>query len=170
MPETPDSQKSTQEHAKTMLMAAWRSWLLCVAAPGIWLVYVVVKLPPKAENLIAGPESSIFGPGNGMAFLAVAWLALAGPAAFVLRSYCFRATWDGRSVDPDSYLKGMGTIWAVLVVGAVLALFGCVLAGQWLPGLAVAGVAVAGVLVTRPNKQALGLGQPAVPPTSPTQA
>ncbi|MFI4859485.1 MAG: hypothetical protein ACIAXF_02265 [Phycisphaerales bacterium JB063] len=153
-----------------MLMAAWRSWLLCLVAPGVWLAYVLVNLPVRAESGPEGPQSSFWGPGSGLILLAVAWLALAGAAAFILRSYCFRATWDGRPVEPESYLKGMGTIWAVLVVGAVIALVGSVRAGQWMPGVVVAGVALAGILITRPSKQALGLGISAGPPSTPTHA
>ncbi|MEM9415732.1 MAG: hypothetical protein AAGA29_09685 [Planctomycetota bacterium] len=137
-----------------------------MAAPGVWLVYVLVNLPAKAEIAAHGPESAFFASGNTLAVVAIAWLALAGPTAFILRSYCFRALWDGRPVEPDSYLKGMGTIWAVLVVGAVIALIGSIRAGQWLPGLVIAGVSIAGILITRPNKQALGLGRPVGPASS----
>ncbi len=148
--------------AKTMLAATWRSWGLCVLAPSAWLAYAVWRLPMSGaglQNGDSGVVGAVSGPGWGwLVGLAVVWLALAGPAVFALRSYCFRALWDGRAVEPQSYLKGMGTVWAVLVVGAVLALMGAVLSGQWLPGVVVAGVAVGLVLVIRPNGRALGLG------------
>ncbi len=111
--------------AKTMLAATWRSWGLCVLAPSAWLAYAVWRLPMSGaglQNGDSGVVGAVSGPGWGwLVGLAVVWLALAGPAVFALRSYCFRALWDGRAVEPQSYLKGMGTVWAVLVVGAGIA-------------------------------------------------
>lgn len=157
MPETATRPESAQQHAKSSLMAAWRSWVLCVLAPGIWLVFVLVRLPVTAE---AGSGSVA---GGWLVGLAGAWLALAGPAMFAIRSYCFRAGWDGRPVEPDSYLKGMGSVWAVLVFGAVLALMGCVVSGQWMPGIVVAGLAIGLILLVRPDGRALGLGAETTP-------
>jgi len=161
--------------AQGVLAAAWRSWALCVAAPGAWLGYVLYTLPAPGQAATAGAENAsgaaseavltasgtLSGAGGGvggwLVVLGGVWLALMGPAIFVLRSYCFRAAWDGRAVEPESYLKGMASIWAVLVVGAVLALLGALLAGQWLPGVAVAGVAIGGVVLARPSGKAMGL-------------
>lgn len=156
MPETATTLRNSQNHAKTALMASWRSWVLCVLAPGIWLVFVLVRLPVTAEGGVSSGGGS--AAGVWLVGLAGVWLALAGPAVFVVRSYCFRAGWDGRPVEPDSYLKGMGSVWAVLVFGAVLALMGCVVSGQWMPGIVVAGLAIGLILMVRPDGRALGLG------------
>ena len=155
--------------AQSTLMASWRSWALCVAAPGAWLGYVLYKLPSPGsagegaqglQNAADGVSGAVSAGSTGgwLIVAGVVWLALMGPAIFILRSYCFRAAWDGRPVEPESYLKGMASIWAVLVVGAVLALLGAILAGQWLPGVAVAGLAIGGVVLARPSGKAMGLG------------
>ena len=150
MPTPAPSLLSAQNTARSMLKMSWRTWGMGVFVSAVWGVYAWVRLPAIG----AAQEPAGWG---WLVGLAVVWLAVAGPVVFVLRSYCFRALWDGRVVEPRSYLKGMGSVWSVLLVGAVLALLGTVLSGQWLPGVVVAGVAVGLILLIRPDRRALGL-------------
>ena len=89
--------------------------------------------------------------------VAIAWLVLMGAAVLLLRSYCFRAVWDGRAVEPGSYLKGMYQVWGVLVVGALLGALGAILMGSVMPGVLVALIALLALVFSRPDGRALGV-------------
>ena len=74
-----------------------------------------------------------------------------------MRSYCFRASWDGRPVEPGSYLKGMYQVWGVLVLGGLLGLLGALLMGSLMPGGLVALLSLLGLIFARPDGRALGV-------------
>lgn len=154
MSEAVSNAKQPPDEVGQAMVAAWRAWALGLIVPGLWLVYVLGKMP---RGQAAGAGGLIPGAGLGRALLvgSVVWLVLAGPAIFVLRSYCFRATWDGRAVLPASYLRGMGSIWAVLAVGAGLALAGAVFTRQPMPASAVAGAAMLLIAITPPSRRAM---------------
>jgi hypothetical protein len=95
--------------------------------------------------------------GRVLVGVAIAWLVLLGAVVFLLRSYCFRAVWDGRPVEPGSYLKGMYQVWGVLVVGGLLGALGALLMGVMMPGVLVALVAVVALVFSRPDGRALGV-------------
>ena len=116
------------------LAAAKRSWASSLVICGIGLIMIIgillTRQPAAGDGLALPPGSRAvadqgvagLGLGGLMVGLAVVWLVILGPVVLVLRSYCFRAAWDGRAVEPGSYLKGMSSIWGVLTVGAMLAL------------------------------------------------
>ena len=104
-----------------------------------------------------GSEAGSGLAGAVLVGLSVVWLVLLGAAVLILRSYCFRALWDSRPVEPGSYLKGMYQVWGVLVVGALLAVLGTLLMGSMLPGGLVALGAVVLLVFAKPDGRALGV-------------
>ena len=147
-----DASNKTQVINDKILMSCWLAWAMALCAPVIWLVYVLINLPMAVSQPQAAATSGI---GRLLFGLSVAWLALAGPVAFILRSHCFRATWDGRTVEPTSYYRGLTTIWAVLVLGAAATLYSSLLVGQAMPGGIVAIIAIALIGASKPNAKAV---------------
>lgn len=148
MPRT-DSKGRVQLLPDEALSTAWRSWIAMVVICSAGLIAVLTTQPASSEvQGVAGPV--VLG-------LAVAWLVLLGAAVFILRSYCFRALWDGRPVEPGSYIKGMYQVWGVLVVGALLGTLGAVLMHAVLPGGLVVLVSLVLLVFVRPSGKALGV-------------
>jgi hypothetical protein len=153
------------------LAAARRSWSSSLAICVIGLVMVlgfILKRQAELEAEGASAAAAEQARGAGwsglsgtlpgvMVGLAVAWLVLLGPVVVVLRSYCFRAAWDGRAVEAGSYLKGMNSVWGVLTIGAMLALVGAALGDAIMPGGLVALVATMLLGFAKPDGRALGV-------------
>jgi len=148
-----DSKGHAQLLPQEALTAGWRSWivLLVIAAGG--LIAVLATQPTSGGGATAGSSLA----GSVLVGVSVVWLVLLGAVVMVLRSYCFRAIWDGRPIEPGSYLKGMYQVWGVLVFGAMLGVLGAVLMRSVLPGGFVALVALMALLFSRPNGRALGV-------------
>ncbi|MGB0768233.1 MAG: hypothetical protein ACPGYV_11035 [Phycisphaeraceae bacterium] len=136
------------------LRAGWRSWIGLLVVSGGALIAVLLTQPG-----VSAAEGSSGGrlAGSVLVGVSIAWLVLLGAAVLLLRSYCFRAVWDGRPVEAGSYLKGMYQVWGVLVVGALLGVLGAVLMGAVLPGGLVAMGAVLMLVFSRPSGRALGV-------------
>lgn len=117
------------------LRLAWIWWTVLLLTPAALFVIVVWAL-------VFG-EAGEAQPALGQAFFFASslWLLLAMPAAFLLRHHVFKSYWEGRTVDPASYLKGMLTIWLAPEVGGIIALLGVLLSRELLPGLLPAAVA-----------------------------
>lgn len=112
-----------------------------------WIWWTVFLLTPAAVFVVV-MWSLVFGTGAeretlGLVFFvaSLVWLLFATPLAFLLRHHVFRSYWEGRTVDPESYLKGMITIWIAPEVGGIIALVGVLLSGSLLPNLLPAAVA-----------------------------
>lgn len=133
------------------LKTGWRFWIALLVVSVVGLLAVFLTQPSSPE---AGPTGLA---GRVVVGVALAWLVLLGAAVLVLRSYCFRALWDGRPVEPGSYLKGMYQVWGVLTVGSLLSVLGALLMGAVLPGGLVVIVAVLLLVFSRPSGRALGL-------------
>lgn len=135
------------------LSAGVRSWatLLVVALAGL---VTVLATQPWAGESGSGPS---WLAGAVVIGLSLAWLVLLGGVVLILRGYCFRALWDGRPVEPGSYLKGMYQVWGVLVIGALLAVLGAVLMGAVLPGGLVVLFTLMLLVFSRPSGRALGV-------------
>src|SRR5690606_9382697 len=106
----------------------------------------------------------VFGLGSGVRWsagsgvftvISAAWLALVGPAAMVLRGHCLRATWRGRSLPVDRYLRGMLTIWWALEVGMLISVVGALATRSVLPCLAPAALAWVWLAVLPPSDRAV---------------
>lgn len=137
------------------IKAGWRSWigLIVVSAGSLITVLATQPLSGASEGVQAGGALA----GSVLVGVAIAWLVLMGAAVLLLRSYCFQAVWDGRPVEPGSYLKGMYQVWGVLVVGALLGALGAILMGSVMPGVLVALVALLALVFSRPDGRALGV-------------
>lgn len=152
MPQT-DSKGRVQLQPSDAIKAGWRSWIgLVVVASGAMIA--VLATQPMSGTAQAGGGSLA---GLVLIGVAITWLVLLGAVVFLLRSYCFRAVWDGRPVEPGSYLKGMYQVWGVLVLGALLGLLGALLMGSMMPGVLVALVAILALVFSRPDSRALGV-------------
>lgn len=147
---TTDSKGRTLLTPAEAIKAGWRSWIgLLVVASGA-LIAVLATQP-----MSGGGGGTLAG--RVLVGVAIAWLVLLGAVVFLLRSYCFRAVWDGRPVEPGSYLKGMYQVWGVLVVGGMLGALGSLLMGAMMPGVLVALVALVALVFSRPDGRALGV-------------
>ena len=149
---TTDSKGRAQLQPAEAIQAGWRSWIGLVVVSAGAMIAVLATQPMSGSGGAGGWLA-----GSVLVGIAIAWLVLMGAAVLLLRSYCFQAVWDGRAVEPGSYLKGMYQVWGVLVVGALLAVLGAVLMGAVLPG----GLVVLGALLllvfARPSGRALGV-------------
>ncbi len=135
------------------LAAGWRTWVALLVAASGGLIAVLATQPTSVEPGSGGAGFA----GSALIGLALAWLVLLGGVVLILRSYCFRALWDGRPVEPGSYLKGMYQVWGVLVVGALIAVLGAVLMQAVLPGVLVVIGALLLLIFARPSGKALGV-------------
>ena len=128
-----------------------------------WILWGVGLLIPMAVSFLV-VFAVLSGAGNGSdrtasIFFVISgvWLGISVPLAFWLRSYCFKSYWQGRVVEPRSYVKGMAWVWASLVLAGLLALLGVLISGQLMPGLLVAGLALMLYLPFWPSGRAMTL-------------
>lgn len=147
MPRT-DSKGRKKLLPEDAMSEGWRSWIVMLVVSGAGLVGVLATQPTSGGGGLAG--AVLIG-------VAVAWLVLLGSVVLILRSYCFRALWDGRPVEPGSYLKGMYQVWGVLVVGALLGVLGSILMKAVLPGGLVVLASLMLLIFSRPSRRALGV-------------
>ena len=107
MPKT-DSKGRVQLQPNEAIQSGWRSWttLLAIAAAAL---IVVLATQPVSNAAQSGGSLA----GWVVVGVAIAWLVLMGAVVLLLRSYCFRAAWDGRPIEPGSYLKGMYQVWGM---------------------------------------------------------
>lgn len=132
------------------LRQGWRWWSLLMSAMVLGLLLVVLLSPGAA----AGASAIL---GLGLLGLSVLWLLVLGGVVLILRSYCFRAVWDGRAVEPGSYLKGMYQVWGVWSAGGLLSVLAALLMGAVFPGVLVVLMVVLLLGFSRPSGRALGV-------------
>jgi hypothetical protein len=114
------------------LRYAWYAYLTMLALPffvflyALWSLLGRDRLPPNV------PLS------NAWFVTAVAFIVLASPAAFFMRSRYFRAYYQGDCVAPRAYLKGMAIVWVTLEIGGLYALIGALASQSLLPNFLVA--------------------------------
>ncbi|MEX0652894.1 MAG: hypothetical protein WD534_00280 [Phycisphaeraceae bacterium] len=120
------------------LRLAWIWWTVFLLTPAAlfviamwWLVFAVGEEGAAEHRLL----------GDVFFIASCIWLLVVTPAAFLLRYHLFKSYYEGRPVDPASYLKGMLTIWLAPEIGGIIALLGVLLSGSLLPGLLPAAVA-----------------------------
>jgi len=152
MPRT-DSKGRAKLLPADALAAGWRSWIGMVifAAGGMIVVLSTQSISGQAS------EGGTLLAGKVVIGVAIVWLLLLGGVVLILRSYCFRALWDGRPVEAGSYLKGMYQVWGVLTFGGLLGVLGALLMGAILPGGLVALGALMLLVFARPSGKALGV-------------
>ena len=148
---TTDRKGRTELLPADALARGWRWWVGLMLVTAVGLVAVLALAGSEPGSPPAGLAGSV------LVGLSLAWLVMLGGVVLVLRSYCFRALWDGRPVEPGSYLKGMYQVWGVVVVGGLLSVLGALLMGAALPGALVVLVSVLLLVFARPSGRALGL-------------
>ncbi len=117
------------------LRIAWCCWLMLLSIPA--LVFLIVMW-----RMMDGDVSGLDGIASERWFLVtMAYLAIAVPSSFFLRSHVFKAYWSGQCVQPRNYLKGMLTVWLAIEIGGIMALMGCLMTDSLLPNLLPAMVA-----------------------------
>ncbi len=137
-----DAAGATNDHSREQDMSpaqalrlAWIWWLSLLLAPCLLFLVVVWA---SLLGMMPDPKPAV---AIGFSIASLVWLLIAVPGAFVLRNYCFKSYWEGRTVEPRSYVRGMLTIWVAPEIGGLLALVGCMASGQWMPCLLPAAVA-----------------------------
>jgi len=130
-PPAAPAEDMTPQRALTL---AWAWWIVLLLIPFVLFLITMAALVSRED-----PGSDALSMGFFLASLL--WLRTAIPGAFVLRSHCFKSYWQGRTVEPRSYLRGMVTVWLAMEIGGLIALTGCLVSGQLLPGLMSAAVA-----------------------------
>ncbi|MEM6749969.1 MAG: hypothetical protein AAGA57_04805 [Planctomycetota bacterium] len=147
-PSPPYGVDATRSPAQAVALA-WVSWGVMVLTPAIWGLALALR-----SGFVGAPaEESWMGWGAGV--VAAAWLAIAVPLVLVLRGYVLRASWSGKPVDPDSYLRGLIGVWVTLEAGAVVALIGATVSGSAWPALLPAMLAVLALGAIRPDASAV---------------
>lgn len=152
MPRT-DRKGRAQLMPTDAIRMGWRSWISLLVVAAVALIAVLATQPMSNAGRSGGGSLA----GSVLVGLSIAWLVLMGAVVLLLRSYCFQSLWDGRPVEPGSYLKGMYQVWGVLVLGALLGVLGAVLMGSLMPGGLVALAALLALIFLRPDRRALGL-------------
>jgi hypothetical protein len=155
MPRT-DSKGRTRLTPGEAIKAGWRWWIVLMVLAGLALAALLATQPMSGGGRAEGLSNGLATAGAALIGVAIAWLVLLGAVVLLLRSYCFRAQWDGRAVEPGSYLKGMYQVWGVLAVGALLAVLGAMLMGSVMPGVLVSLAAVLALIFSRPDGRAIG--------------
>lgn len=117
------------------LRQAWLWWFVLLVVP--FLVFMGV-LWTRTLGVAPTPRPML---ADVFFVVSLVWMLLTVPGAFLLRNYCFRSYWEGRTVEPRSYVRGMLTIWLATEIGGLLALLGCAISGTWMPCLLPAALA-----------------------------
>src|SRR4051794_14258893 len=89
------------------LRYAWIGYLILLTCPFLLFLYVAWSLNdglPFGDRPLA----------DGWFIASVAYMVLAAPASFFVRSRIFRDYWQGKCVRPRSYLTGMFIVWGTL--------------------------------------------------------
>jgi hypothetical protein len=111
------------------LRLAWVCWLMLLAIPALYFLVVLWQFIDD-DSVPADPAMAQRWFLGCMAFLAIAV-----PASFFLRSREFKGYWTGHCVSPSHYLKGMLSVWLTMEIGGLLALTGCLVTQSLLPNL-----------------------------------
>jgi hypothetical protein len=86
---------------------------------------------------------------------AMTYLALAVPASLFWRGRVFKPYWEGQTVQPGKYLRGMATVWTALALGGIVSLAGCVATGSLAPNLMPAMISLILFLTLWPGGRAM---------------
>jgi hypothetical protein len=133
------------------LRYAWYIFMILAAIPFLFFIYIVWTV-----NDHPGPVNRSFT--EPWFIVSVAYMLLASPAAFFVRSRMFKGYWTGDCVSPRSYLIGMSIMWVTMVIGGLLSLAGCLGSRSLLPCLFPALVAFAMFAIHWPSGRAMVCG------------
>ncbi|HET6252231.1 MAG TPA: hypothetical protein VFE47_31385 [Tepidisphaeraceae bacterium] len=111
------------------LRQAWYWYLTLLFIPFIVAMAVIISLNYR-ESAVTHTSIS-----HGWFIASLAFMLVAGPVAFGIRSRIFKSYWRGEGVDPRAYLRGMLTVWMAFEIGGLIALVGCLMSNSLLPCL-----------------------------------
>lgn len=114
--------------AATALRYAWCSWLTFLLLPFFLFLYVVVNLTDETSTRHLASAQVWF-------VISMAYMATVVPGAIFWRSRLFKPYWQGHTVSPRDYLRGMFLVWLSLEVGGLLSLTGSLVNHSLLPNL-----------------------------------
>lgn len=107
---------------------AWYWYLCLLFVPFVLFVAVVTVL-----NYRDGAAHQSL---RNIWFIApIAFMIIAGPIAFAIRSRLFRSYWRGEGVTPRHYLMGMLVVWFTFEIGGIMSLSGCLISNSLVPCL-----------------------------------
>jgi hypothetical protein len=141
---------STELTPRKALNYAWYIWLTLLAIPFIFFIYVAWRVSNEAPSVAIDRPFT-----NGWFISSVAYMILAVPAAFFIRSRWFKGYWSGDCVAPRNYLIGMSIMWGVTVIGGLWSLVGCLGSRSLLPCFFPALVAFVMFAIHWPNGRAM---------------
>lgn len=102
---------------------AWYWYLSLLFVPFLLFLAVFIIRNDSNENLHASLSV------RAAWFIgSIAYMVIAAPIAFTVRSRFFRSYWRGEAVAPYDYLTGMLIVWLTFEVGGIVSLIG------WLSG------------------------------------
>ncbi len=116
--------------AATALRYAWISWLTFLLLPFFLFLYVLVNLTDIDENATRHLASAQI-----WFVVSMAYMAIVVPGAIFWRSRLFKPYWQGNTVSPNHYLKGMFLVWLSLEIGGLVSLTGCLVNHSLQPNL-----------------------------------
>lgn len=134
--------------AARALRLAWLCWLGLMVIPFTIILWLIWHLSPG--QLTAPPAVS-----EKWFIGAMGYLALAVPAALFWRGHVFKPYWQGHTVAPWQYLRGMAATWAALAVGGIVSLCGCVATESLAPNIIPALLSLIFFLVLWPGGRAM---------------
>jgi hypothetical protein len=111
------------------LRQAWYWYLSLLSVPFLLFLTAVLILNCR-ENLPAPlPVRNAWFIGS------IAYMGIATPIAFAIRSRFFRSYWRGEGVAPRAYLSGMLVVWLTFEIGGIVSLIGCLASNSLAPCL-----------------------------------
>jgi hypothetical protein len=111
------------------LRQAWYWYLSLLFVP--FLLFVAVFLIRNYKEGLQAPMSI----RNAWFIGSIAYMVIAAPIAFVIRSRLFRSYWRGEGVAPRAYLSGMLVVWFTFEIGGIVSLIGCLASNSLTPCL-----------------------------------
>jgi hypothetical protein len=113
---------------RAAIRLAWVAWFILGVIPFLLFLCVVWTLGIRNAELVRGGHHTWF-------LISSAYLLIAVPCSFFLRTRLFKEYWAGHTVAPGKYLFGMIAMWMTLELGGILSLLGCFLDHSLLPNL-----------------------------------
>lgn len=127
----------------------------------VWLAYLVTPLFVVIGSilfLMVSNGAVHKGLGETWFITMMIWIAVGIPLAFYVRSRMyFSRYWEGKTVSPRQYFRGMLLVWTVIELAGVLSMIGCLVTGELIPNLIPALLAFVVFLTQWPNGSAMTL-------------
>ena len=101
------------------LRHAWYWYLSLLFAPFLFFLAVLLIRNCEESQQASSAVTDAWFIGS------IAYMVIAIPIAFAIRSRLFRSYWQGEGVAPRDYLAGMLVVWFTFEIGGIVSLIGC---------------------------------------------